>query len=177
MLLDTAIYESLGETTDTASATGPLHAKIGDLKNRLDYGVVPRFAIASDATKYEDLAEAQYAVGLVTSTPNIWTEWTRLRSAKVFFNGTVRVVFDAEEDVSGTGRVAVLVNREGRGTLRNSLSTSYETYSEDFYVAYGDEIAVFGGYTSGGTCDILIQNFKIKFDVANAASSGVARNY
>jgi len=175
--MDAIVYDSLGAPGDTADAAGSVHAQVADLKNRLDYGVVPRTAIASTVTKYQDLEEVQYAVGAVQSAVNVWTEWTRLRAARIFFNGTIRVIFDAMK-TEGSCRVDVFINKEGRGTMRTALSSeAYETYTEDFYVAYGDDIAIYGGYTASSPGDIKIQNFYIKFDVANAASSGVTKIY
>ena len=47
----------VGLRTDVASATGSLHAKVGDMKNTLLLGVVPAGCVASDTVRFADLVE------------------------------------------------------------------------------------------------------------------------
>jgi len=165
------IRNQLGLKTETvALATGNVHQKLLDIKNN---GVVPRIVAASNNIKYSDDTEVQYDVA--SSSGN----WTRLRAAKVFVNGIVRVVFDAmEASSSGAGNVIIRINGVDCGTLRSTLNDeSYTTYSEDMYIAYGDDIALYGAYTSEYSVDIKIQNFKIKFDFSTAASIGITKTY
>ena len=165
----TEVLDRLGLRTDAASASGSLHAKAGYLSDKMTYGYIPKNAIASGNQKYALDTETQYKVSALAT-------FTKMRTAKVFFNGVVRIAYDAmyvDIGASGaSGYVKTYKNDTVVGT-EISIAASYTTYTQDIAVNCGDEIGVWGAHHSERDCDIKIRNFRISFDFVDSESYGV----
>ena len=161
------IRRQVGLRTDAASATGSLHAKVAAIKNTLYYGTVPKQSIASNNIRFSHDTEIQYPVPLT---------YTKLRAVKVNFNGTIRISYDMKEvDVGAIGAIGytnIFKNNVAVGTERTTTEV-YSTYTQDFSVAAGDEIGVYGKEHADNNTDISIRNFRAGFDFIEDNAYGI----
>lgn len=153
----------LGLKTDTASATGSLHAKVGQVRNDIAAGIAFGEMVASDNLKISsDSSKTKMNTG---GTYRVAKEIAVSRT------GIVRVSFAAVRVNSTEKTYACLfINDNPVGTVRDSLG-GLATYTEDIPVVSGDRIQV---CTKGDSTDngVTITNFRLYWDITTTSAIG-----
>ena len=127
----------VGLRTDAASATGSLHAKLGDMKNNLTF----RPILASD--ELQVFADTQ-----VTTASS---EYVLVKEIILYVSGKIRVSFELANGSSPTGFAKACVYKNGIkvGIERSQSTGTFNTYSEDFTVSISDIIQIYAMTASG----------------------------
>lgn len=154
------LRRQVGLRTDSASATGSLHAKLAELRAYVVRGV--KLSISSASNNLKASADTE------RSGPG--NSYTLAKSIQYGLgSGTVRVSFDIRADSNGISGChgKIYINGVAVGTERSVMnSTEYITFTEDVTVKNGDFIQLYcdgknGSYTNPYWC----RNFRIYYDV------------
>jgi len=156
------LRRQVGLRTDSASASGSLHAKSANIinvantiKSSIDSGVLPRQCLASDNQKYIDTTEK--------STNN--SQHTKMYEISVMVSGTVRVSFKMRA-TSASGAVSsgqIYINSSPAGIERSASSSSYVEFIEDIGVGAGDRLQLW--ISGNGLEYAYVRDFKVSFDI------------
>jgi len=163
------IRRQIGQRTDSASATGSLHAKQAQLRSDFLAGFVPGGFTASANLKYSDDTEETYTVAQGGT-------YYKKRGLRIFRNGTVRVAFDAVRVATYGFKCRIYVDGVAVGTER-SVGAAYETFSEDITVAANSTIDIYVKNDAGSPGDMKIKNFRLYFDVTTTEAVGAGKIY
>jgi len=161
------LRRQVGLRNDTNDPAGSLHAKIGNIQTYLDYGVLSRQAVASDALKFSSDDE------VVTRETN----YLKAKTILIMLSGIIRVSFDLQggrfSGTNYTGYGLIHINGIPVGTERSVVGTaSYPTFTEDIPCAAGDRIEI---WTKSSSADgrVSVRNFRIYFDVVTTPVYGM----
>lgn len=100
------------------------------------------------------------------------TTYGKKKEIQVFFGGQCRVKFDIKmhpSEWSAYGKI--YINGNAIGTERSTTSTSYATFSEDFYLSAGDRVQLYEKDTNG--YGAYVKNFRIYFDKSSSTDGTV----
>ena len=138
----------VGKKTDAASATGSLHAKMGDIKNNLTF----RPVFVSDELQVSADAQATTAS----------SEYVLVKEIIMYVSGKIRVSFELANGSSPTGFAKACVYKNGIkvGIERSQSSGTFITYSEDLAVSIGDIIQIYAMTASGLA---KVKNFRVHY--------------
>lgn len=98
--------------------------------------------------------------------------YAKKKEIQVFFPGKCRVKFDIKmhpSEWSAYGKI--YINGNAVGTEQLTTSTSYATFSEDFYLSAGDRVQLYEKDTNG--YGAYIKNFRIYFDKSSSTDGTV----
>ena len=161
------LRRQVGLRNDTNDPAGSLHAKIGNIQTYLDYGVLSRQAVPSDALKFSSDGE------VVTEGNN----YLKVKTILIMLSGIIRVSFDLQGSRSGgtihRGYGLIHINGIPAGTERSVVGKdSYPTFTEDIPCAAGDRIEI---WTKSSSADgeARVKNFRIYFDVVTTPVYGM----
>jgi len=147
------LRKQLGQRSDTASATGSIHAKY-------NYLVVDGItsAIPSDNLK----------ISLDTERTETGQTYVMHKGIFAPYSGVFRVKYDAElSNQAGNNYARLYKNGVAYGT-ENALGGSWVTYSEDLHFLRGDAIQVYLRAASGAT--VKVRNFRIYYDTTTTST-------
>lgn len=144
------LRKQVGQRTDTASATGSVHAKLGALRQIM----ATKKVIASDTLQFSADTERT----TTSSDPVI------KKAIPVYVDGTVRVKHDAKSSNAMSGASRVYKNGSEVGAL-NVLTTSYVTYTADIAVSQGDVLELYINGYAPSSFTAYCRNFRVYFDV------------
>jgi hypothetical protein len=152
------IRRQVGLRTDQASATGSLHAKIADLKNRID-SKTSFFTVPSNTVRASSDEEIR----------GINREPEKVKEFLINLIGEVRVSFEAykESDAYGKATIDIRVNDQTIKTLETSSSTPV-VLTLDVFVVPGDRISLWQYNDAVSTPrTIYLRNAKICYDLSD----------
>jgi len=116
-------------------------------------------ATASDVLKLSADTERSQFEGL----------YTKVKEMRMDVKGTVRVKVDMKIN-GGAGNGRIYINGVAAGTAQ-TLTTDYQTFSEDFTVLVGDLVQVYIGGSADDTA--YAKNFRLYYDLAEVAAGAV----
>jgi len=100
-----------------------------------------------------------------TERSTLNTSMTKVKEIKVSVTGKIRVWFDLKSAANGyTVEAQIYKNGSAVGTLRQSDTTTYQTYQEDIDVTDGDLVQLYYR-TTNNAVDAFVRNFKIGYDI------------
>ena len=161
------VRKQIGLPGDTASSTGSVHAKLTQLHSDLLAGFVPGGMVASDNLKFSDDTETTYAIG--SSAP-----YAKKRAIRVYRNGNVRVAFDGIRVEMNAFYAKIYIDGVAVGTER-TLSSTYQTFTEDFAVAANSTIEIWVNNTIDSSGSIKLRNFRLYFDTTTTEAAGAGK--
>ena len=145
------LRRQVGLRTDSASASGSLHAKVSEFRNFAGAYLALKGSIASDTLRTSADTERSFT-GL---------EMEIVKSIRVFVRGTIRVSFELRNtDSAYPARGQIYKNGVPHGSERKTLSLSYVTFTEDIEVTEGDYVQL----AIGGAPTTFCRNFRIYYD-------------
>lgn len=154
------VRKQIGQRTDTASATGSVHAKLNQI---VAAGVVLEEMVASNNLKISANTSR-------TKMNNSGGTYQLVKEIAVSRLGTVRAAFSAVRvNYTGSTYACIFVNGVQVGTERTIFNLT--TYTEDIPVVFGDKIEV---YTKGTSTDngVTISDFRLYWDIATTTAAG-----
>lgn len=150
------IRRQIGVRTDTASSTGSLHAKIGELRSYT-------FNLTNTVT----VASGNLKVSADTERTSVASAYTLIKSIQVLKSGFVRFSFEGKTSATtDNGFLQIYKNGVAFGTERVFSSVSYATYTEDLSVKEGDYIQIYA--KRAGAVTTFCRNFRGAYDLAYA---------
>ena len=140
----------IGKRTDAASATGSLHAKVGDIKNNLTF----RPIFVSD--------ELQVSTDTQATTAS--SEPVLVKEIIMYVSGKIRVSFELAngDSPNGSAKACIYENGTAVGIERSRSEGAFIAYSEDLAVSVGDAIQIFAWVTLGSTL-CKVKNFRVHY--------------
>ncbi len=154
------LRRQVGLRTDSASASGSLHAKSANIinvantiKSSIDSGVLPRQCLASNNQKYIDTTEK----GTKDS------QYTKMYEISVMVSGAVRVSFKMRATGGFVSRGQIYINSSPAGIERSTSSSSYVEFIEDIGVGAGDRLQLW--IRGNGVDYAYVRDFKVSFDI------------
>jgi hypothetical protein len=150
------LRRQVGLRTDSASASGSLHAKI----NRIYENVL--------AVPHETMVYCAVPSGTLRASADVERtvggNWRKIKEILVFIDGWIRVSFEGTYTSSsspsgGAGRI--YVNGVAIGAERSFPKDVWQTYTEDIHVSKGDLVQI---YASADSSTTRIRNFRLYWD-------------
>ncbi len=141
----------VGVRTDAASASGSLHAKVSDAKNKIAQKVSPseNQKFASDTERY-----------------TVSTSYTKMKEIIMYVNGSINVSHELKISTATTpgSNTQVYVNGVAVGAEHSSTSTNYHTVTDTIYVKSGDAVQLYAKSPASDKA-AYVRNFRIKYDI------------
>ena len=154
---------------------------IGLTKGHVGLGNVENYGVATQAEAEAGTSNAKYMTPLrvqealkaelaikpgdsviyfdATVSEHKTTTWTKVKEARVWFDGGVRVKFTGQRVIAYGARLRVYINGAPVG-IERSLGSSYVEYEEDFTVSNGDLIQIYA-WTYNTSETARVKDFKI----------------
>ena len=105
------------------------------------------------------------------------TTYEKVKEIQVNPGGIARISFDMKADGSGyysEGRI--YVSGSAVGTLRETNSALYQTYTEDIYIPTQAVVQLYVMRKTADSPYVMYRNFRIYFDTYSTSSIGVVIN-
>lgn len=143
------VRKQIGQRTDTASATGSVHAKTAFIAAYMS----PKNIEASDVLK----------TSADTERSNKGSVYTKLKEIKTLADGVARIKFDLKSTTANSAYGRIYINGVAVGTERTVIGSTYQTFTEDIIVQKYDLIQL---YVKAGSeaYTTVVRNFRIYYD-------------
>lgn len=143
----------VGVRTDAANASGSLHAKVSDAKNKIAQKVSPseNQKFASDTERY-----------------TVSTSYTKMKEIIMYVNGSINVSHELKisTETIPSAHTQVYVNGVAVGAEHSSTS-NYHEVTDTIYIKSGDAVQLYAKSPASDKA-AYVRNFRIKYDIQAA---------
>jgi len=134
------IRRQIGLRTDSASTSGSLHAKVGNISNQATQ-IYNKIATDGAVLFPSPSSNVKITATASDSRPNSDTSYAKVKEIRVYRMGLYRVSFNLWiTDAVYSAKGQIYRNGDAYGTERFTSSTSPVVFTEDLYFYEGDTV-------------------------------------